>query len=148
MCLAVGFLGSFFTRSSLASWYAHIKKPFFNPPAWIFAPVWTMLYILMGVAFFLVWEKGLDAEKVRAALGIFILQLVLNMLWTSAFFGMRSPALGFVVIVLLWSAIIGTTVLFFGISKIAALLLLPYIAWVSFALVLNAAIVYLNPSSK
>jgi translocator protein len=144
VCLAVGFLGSFFTRSSLDSWYARIRKPSFNPPSWVFAPVWTVLYILMGVAAALVWDKGFHIPDVRLALFVFLVQLALNFLWSPVFFGKHSLIGGLIVITLLWLAILLTIVLFVGISKLAALLLLPYLVWVSFAVALNAAIVDLN----
>jgi translocator protein len=143
-CLAVGFAGSLFTNSSISSWYAGLKKPFFNPPSWIFAPVWTMLYVLMGVSAFLIWRKGVDKEKIRNALFAFILQLALNGLWSPAFFGIESALAGLGIIIFLWVAISTTIFLFYRISKPAAFLLLPYILWVSFALVLNAAIFMLN----
>lgn len=143
-CLAVGFIGSFFTRGSVDSWYVHLNKPFFNPPSWVFAPVWTALYIMMGVSAFLIWRKGLDKENVRTALSIFLMQLILNLLWSPAFFGMKSPIFGLAVIIPLWLAIAWTMALFFGISRLAASLLVPYIVWVSFASILNAALFYLN----
>jgi tryptophan-rich sensory protein len=144
ICLAAGFLGSFFTRSSLDPWYARIKKPSFNPPSWVFAPVWTVLYILMGVAAAIVWDKGFNVPDVRLALFVFLVQLALNALWSMVFFGRRSLRGGLIVITLLWLAILLTTVYFLGISKLAAILLLPYLVWVSFAVALNAAIVDLN----
>jgi translocator protein len=144
-CLAVGFAGSFFTNSSIGSWYAGLKKPFFNPPSWIFAPAWTILYVLMGVSAFLIWRQGLDKERIRTALFAFIIQLALNALWSPAFFGMKSELAGLGVITFLWAAITITIFLFYHISKLASFLLLPYILWVSFALVLNAAIFVLNP---
>jgi translocator protein len=144
-CLAVGLSGSFFTNSSTGSWYVTLKKPFFNPPSWIFAPVWTLLYVLMGVSAFLIWRQGLDKERVRHALFAFIVQLTLNALWSPVFFGMKSTLSGLGVIVLLWVAISTTIFLFYRISKLASFLLLPYILWVSFATVLNAAIFALNP---
>jgi translocator protein len=145
VCLAVGFAGSFFTNSSIGSWYVTLKKPFFNPPSWIFAPVWTMLYVLMGVSAFIIWRKGLDKERVRHALFAFIVQLTLNALWSPVFFGMKSTLAGLGVIIFLWMAISTTIFLFYRISKLASFLLLPYILWVSFATVLNAAIFALNP---
>jgi translocator protein len=143
-CLAVGFAGSFFTNSSVNSWYAGLKKPFFNPPSWIFAPVWTMLYVLMGVSVFLIWRQGLDDKKIRTALFAFIIQLALNALWSPVFFAMKSALAGLGVIIFLWMAISITIFLFYRISKLASFLLLPYILWVSFAVVLNAAIFSLN----
>jgi translocator protein len=144
ICLAVGFLGSFFTRSSLVTWYPRIKKPSFTPPSWVFAPAWTVLYVLMGVAAALVWDKGVHNPEVRFALFVFLIQLALNFLWSPIFFGKHSLIGGLIVITLLWLAILLTTVYFIGISKLAAILLLPYLVWVSFAVVLNAAIVDLN----
>ena len=143
-CLAVGFTGSFFTNTSISSWYAGLNKPFFNPPSWVFAPVWTMLYVLMGVSAFLIWRQGLSDKKVQPALFAFIVQLALNALWSPAFFGMKSALAGLGVIIFLWMAISITIFLFYRISKLASFLLLPYILWVSFALVLNAAIFFLN----
>lgn len=144
VCEGAGVIGSFFTRRAIPEWYAVINKPAFNPPNWVFAPVWTILYALMGVAAFLVWRKGLKAAGTRSALGVFIVQLALNSLWSIVFFGFRSILGGLVVIVLLWLAIAWTIRKFSAISRPAALLLVPYIAWVSFALVLNAAFFILN----
>jgi tryptophan-rich sensory protein len=141
----VGLMGSLFTTpDSLGIWYANLHKPFFNPPDWIFGPVWTTLYIMMGVSAFLVWRKGLDNKIVRIALICFIVQLFLNAIWTPLFFGLRSPLLGLIDIVLLLNAIIVTVSAFSKISRPAALLLIPYLAWVSFATVLNASIYLLN----
>jgi benzodiazapine receptor len=141
----VGLFGSIFTSAdSLANWYANLIKPPFNPPNWIFGPVWTSLYIMMGVSAFLVWQKALDKKSVRLALICFLVQLALNALWTPLFFGLRSPLLGLIDIILLFFAIIVTVFYFFKISAPAALLLIPYLLWVSFATVLNAAIYRLN----
>jgi tryptophan-rich sensory protein len=143
--LLVGFFGSLFTTSeSLNNWYANLNKPPFNPPDWIFGPVWTTLYILMGIAAFLVWRKGLDNKLVRLALLLFVIQLALNTLWSPLFFGLRSPLFGLIDIVLLLSAIVLTIICFFKTSLWPALLLIPYLAWVSFAAVLNASIYILN----
>jgi translocator protein len=141
----VGLFGSVFTTAdSLGNWYAGLNKPSFNPPDWIFGPVWTALYIMMGISAFLVWRKGLDSKVVRIALACFIVQLFLNAIWTPLFFGLRSPLLGLIDIVLLLNAIIVTVFAFSKISRPAAILLVPYLAWVSFATVLNAAIYLLN----
>jgi tryptophan-rich sensory protein len=143
--LLVGFLGSLFTTAdSLNNWYANLNKPTFNPPDWIFGPVWTTLYILMGIAVFLVWRKGLDNKPVRLALILFVIQLVLNAIWSPLFFGLRSPLFGLIDIILLLSAIVLTIFYFFKISPWPALLLIPYLVWVSFATVLNTAIYILN----
>jgi tryptophan-rich sensory protein len=142
--LAVGFLSGFATSSSVAAWYPTLVKPSFNPPAWIFGPVWTVLYVMMGVAAFLVWRHGLERDGVRAALVAFAVQLALNGLWSILFFGLRSPGWALVEIAVLWLAIAATVWLFRKVDLAAALLMLPYWAWVSFAAALNAAIWWLN----
>ena len=143
--LLVGIMGSLFmTADTLGNWYANLHKPSFNPPNWIFGPVWTTLYILMGISAFLVWRKGLENKLVRVALVCFIVQLFLNAIWTPLFFGLHSPLLGLIDIILLLSAIDLTTILFLRISKPAALLLVPYVLWVLFATILNASIYLSN----
>jgi benzodiazapine receptor len=144
LCLLAGFVGSIATTPKIDGWYASLNKPSFSPPNWIFAPVWTFLFVLMGIALYLVWKKGLAAKGVKVALAVFFLQLVLNMLWSFAFFGAQSPLAGLVVIFVLWMAIAGTMALFAPLSRGAALLLLPYILWVSFAEILNMRIYFLN----
>ncbi len=144
ICQSAGIIGSFFTRSAISEWYAFLNKPSFNPPNWVFAPAWTTLYILMGIAMFLVWTKGLHAPGVKKALGVFLFQLALNSLWSIVFFGARSIIGGLVVIGILWVAIVWTIMHFFTLSKWAAALLVPYILWVSFAVILNCAFVFLN----
>jgi benzodiazapine receptor len=143
-CLAAGAIGSVFTRSAIPTWYATLEKPFFSPPNWLFAPVWTLLYILMGVAAFLVWRKGLDNRQVRIALIVFLIQLMLNALWSVVFFGLESPLYGLIVISILWVAILVTVIKFFTISRVASMLMWPYLLWVTFAAVLNASIFLLN----
>jgi tryptophan-rich sensory protein len=143
-CLAAGAIGSIFTRQAIPTWYATLEKPAFNPPNWIFMPVWTLLYILMGVAAFLVWRKGLENRQVRIALIAFLVQLVLNALWSVAFFGLESPLYGLIVIMFLWLAILFTTLQFYRISRAAGALMLPYLLWVTFAAVLNESIWLLN----
>ena len=141
----VGLMGSLFTTAdSLGNWYANLHKPFFNPPSWIFGPVWTTLYIMMGISAYLVLQKGLDNKPVRVALVCFIIQLFLNAIWTPLFFGLHSPVLGLIDIVLLLNAIIVTVFAFSKISRPATLLLIPYLAWVAFATILNASIYFLN----
>ncbi len=139
-----GIVGSVFTAPSVASWYPELTKPAINPPAWVFGPVWTTLFALMGIAAFLVWRKGLQRKDVRVALAIFIGQLILNTLWSIIFFGLHSPGGAFVEVVFLWLSILATIVAFSKISKPAAWLLVPYIAWVSFAVYLNYSIYALN----
>jgi translocator protein len=137
-------VGSFATVRSIPTWYKGLAKPSFNPPGWLFGPAWMVLYLLMAVAAWLVWKQGLGAAGVKLALAVFLAQLILNALWSILFFGLRSPLAGLVEIVVLWLAILATIVLFFRVSVPAGFMLLPYIAWVSFAAVLNAAIFGLN----
>ena len=139
-----GIIGSVFTTPSIAGWYAGIVKPALNPPAWVFGPVWTTLFALIGIAAFLVWKKGLDRRDVKIALGIFLGQLVLNTLWSIIFFGLHNPGGAFIEIVFLWLGILATIIVFAKISKPAAWLLVPYILWVSFAGYLNYSIWQLN----
>lgn len=139
-----GIIGSIFTVSSIPTWYASLARPEFSPPNWIFAPVWTTLFALMGIAAFLVWRKGLHRKDVKVALGFFLGQLVLNSLWSIIFFGFQNPGAALIEIIFLWLAILVTIINFAKISKPAAWLLLPYILWVSFAAYLNYAIWTLN----
>ena len=143
-CLGAGAIGSVFTRSAIPTWYATLEKPFFTPPNWLFAPAWTLLYILMGIAAFLVWRKGLGNRQVRTTLIVFLIQLVLNSLWSVVFFGLESPLSGLIVISILWVAILVTIIKFFRISRVASVLMWPYLLWVTFAAVLNASIWLLN----
>jgi len=144
-CQCAGLIGSVFTTPNIPTWYAALEKPFFTPPSWLFAPAWITLYVLMAVAAFLVWRKGLGEEGVKCALTVFLVQLVLNALWSVVFFGLRSPLYGMVVILALWVAIVVTIIKFFRLSVAAGSLMLPYILWVSFASALNIAIWVLNP---
>ena len=144
VCQLAGVIGALSMRASVSTWYSALIKPFFNPPSWVFAPAWTILYTLMGVAAFIIWRKGLQLPEVRYALLVFSIQLILNMIWTPAFFGLRSPLAGFIVIIMLWIAILITILSFYSVSRAAAILLIPYIIWVSFAAVLNGSILYLN----
>jgi benzodiazapine receptor len=139
-----GIIGAVFTTPSISGWYAGIVKPALNPPAWVFGPVWTTLFALMGIATFFIWKKGLERRNVKIALGIFVGQLFLNTLWSIIFFSLHSPGGALIEIVFLWLAIFTTIVAFAKISKLAAWLLVPYIAWVSFAVYLNFTIWTLN----
>lgn len=139
-----GILGSYATMSGIDSWYSFLQKPFLNPPGWIFGPVWTLLYVLMGIASFLIYEKAWKKEAGRKALKIYVFQLILNSLWSIIFFGLQQPFFAFMELIILWLAILWTILSFYKISKAAAYLLLPYIAWVSFAAYLNLSIAILN----
>ena len=137
-------IGSVFTMPSIEDWYANLGKPQLAPPNWVFGPAWTALFLLMGIALFIVWQKGLNKKNVKAAFSIFIGQLALNVLWSIIFFGLHSPGFAFVEIVFLWFAILATIIAFAKVSKPAAWLLVPYILWVSFASYLNFMIWMLN----
>lgn len=142
-CLAVGAIGGAVTSSSVGTWYQQLRKPSFNPPNWIFAPVWTALYIAMAVAAWRVWrQRGL--EGARSALVLFAAQLALNLGWSVLFFGVRQIGLALVEILILLATIVAMALAFRRVDGIAALLLIPYVLWVSFATVLNAAIWRLN----
>ena len=143
ICQGAGLAGSLFTMPAISSgWYAGLIKPRFTPPSWVFAPAWTTLFLLMGIALYLVWIK--EGEKKKKALIIFAVQLVLNALWSILFFGLKSPLLGMIDIIFLWAAILGTIIAFGKISKKAGWLLAPYLGWVSFASLLNFYILKLN----
>jgi translocator protein len=140
LCFAAASLGGLFMPGD---WYAQLRKPSWNPPNWIFGPVWTALYTMMALAAWLVWKRaGLAAQRVP--LSLFLLQLIFNALWSPLFFGLKNPALAFVDIVLLWLALLATSVVFWRTSRLAGALLVPYLAWVSFAAALNCALCQLN----
>lgn len=143
ICLIAGFIGSFFTTPSITTWYATLNKPIISPPNWLFAPVWTTLYILMGIALFLVWMKN-DKKQIKLAFIFFFTQLTLNSLWSILFFGLKSPFLALLEIIVLWLFILLTIIKFFKIKKLAGWLMIPYLVWVSFASVLNFLIFQLN----
>jgi tryptophan-rich sensory protein len=143
--LSAGAIGSLAVGGDgFRAWYAAIEKPAFTPPAWVFGPVWTTLYVLMGVAAFLVWRRGLGSRAVRVALGWFLGQLALNAAWSPVFFGWHRIGVALVVVLLLWAAVVVTMYEFSRVSRAAAALLAPYVLWVSFATVLNASIWWLN----
>lgn len=138
ICELAGVIGSIFTSSSVKTWYAtEVVKSAINPPSWLFAPVWTLLFLLMGIALYLVWQKNKISKW-------FWIQLLLNILWSVLFFGLRRPDLAFLEILVLWVAILKTIIDFKKVNKKAAWLLVPYLLWVSFASILNLTIVKLN----
>lgn len=141
----VGIIGSFFTTPAIPSWYQFLIKPSFSPPNWLFAPVWTALFLLMGIAAYLVWSEGWEKRDVKIALSVYGVQLVLNLLWSVLFFGLQSPFYGFLEIIVLWIVIVLNILVFYRVSRKAAYLLIPYIIWVSFAATLNYSIWQLNP---
>jgi len=144
ICMLAGFASGALTADSIQNWYSTLNKPFFNPPNWIFAPVWTILYILIGIAVAMIWHKGLNSNGVKIALGLFISQFILNLLWSPFFFNLQAPTIALIIIIILWFLIIITIMNFNKIDKIAGRLMIPYLIWVSFATILNGAIVYLN----
>ncbi|MBU1197771.1 tryptophan-rich sensory protein [Candidatus Micrarchaeota archaeon] len=139
-----GLIGGFFTSPAIPTWYAGLVKPWFTPPSWVFAPVWTVLYVLMGIALYLVWVNAKKKKEARRALPVFGAQLVLNALWSLAFFGWRTPFYGLVVIALLWMVLAFTLALFWRVDKRAGWLLVPYLVWTTFAAFLNLSIWQLN----
>jgi tryptophan-rich sensory protein len=146
LCLGVGYASSFATQSSINTWYPTLNKPFFNPPNWIFAPVWSLLFVMMGIAAGRI--ANLQKEQpvlVKKALIFFTIQLALNALWSILFFGLCNPMLAFFEIILLGLFIFETIKAFAVLDKISSYLLYPYLAWVSFAALLNVSIWQLNP---
>lgn len=168
ICTLAGGIGSFFTASSVSTWYATLEKPALNPPSWVFAPVWTILYLMMSFSLFLVWKNNWKIQyplitkkwgkawnpysqrlwtgswQTANVISIFGIQLGLNTLWSVLFFGMQTPGFAFFELLALWCAIIYTIINFYRISKPAAYLLIPYLLWVSFAGYLNFMIWMLN----
>ncbi len=144
LCEMAGVAGSIFTAPAIPAWYDKLIKPSFVPPSWLFAPVWVILYLLMGIAFYLVWKDEQVNPYVRGGVLLFSSQLALNILWSYLFFGLQSSLYGLIDIALLWIFIVLTTVQFKKVSKTAFLLMLPYLLWVSFAAVLNFFLWRLN----
>lgn len=142
--LIIGGLSGFFTATGVDSWYQTIEKPSWNPPNWIFGPVWTALYVMMGISLYLVWKSDASLMNKKKAITLFAVQLILNFFWSLIFFTMQSPGWALVEIVILWLFILLTIFAFARISKAAAWLLVPYISWVSFASILTYTIWQLN----
>ena len=142
--LAAGAIGALFTTPAIPVWYAALTKPALTPPAWVFGPVWTLLYVLMGIALFLIWDNRTVTGGRRPAFRAFFVQIILNVAWSAVFFGSHAMLAGFIVIAALWLSIIWTIFRFSKVSPAAAWLLAPYILWVSFASYLNLAIYLLN----
>lgn len=140
----IGSLGAIATTPAIPGWYASLIKPFFTPPSWVFGPVWTSLFFLMGFALYLVWQEGLEKRPVRLAVYTFSIQMILNVLWSFLFFGMQNPLFGLIEIIILWFVIIITIFKFFKVSRPAAYMMIPYICWVTIATALNLAVWLLN----
>ena len=144
LCQAAGIIGSLFTFSSIPTWYAALTKPSFNPPSWVFGPVWTILYTLMGISLYLILSKGLKKKEVKIAVNLFVWQLIANSLWSIIFFGMKNIPLALIEIIVLLLLVFTTIQKFYKINKTAAYLLIPYFFWGSFATFLTYSIWILN----
>lgn len=144
LCQGAGVVGALFTTPAIPTWYAGLIKPAFSPPNWLFAPAWTILYTLMGVSLYLVYQKGLDKKPVRIAFFLFLFHLIINSLWSIIFFGAKQTGIAFVIIVLMWGLIVALILMFRKINKVASWLLAPYLLWVTFASFLNFAVWWLN----
>ncbi len=142
--LLIGFTSGFFTITGAGTWYEKLEKPSWNPPGWLFAPVWTSLYIIMGIALFFIWKANTAIHKKNTALSLFAVQLVLNFFWSFIFFKLEEPGWALTEIFLLWVTILATIFSFAAINKLSAWLLVPYISWVTFAAILNYTIWDLN----
>ena len=142
ICTSLGFLSGISTADSITNWFQFVKKPSWNPPSWLFAPVWTLLYILMGISVALIWKSNSNSKK--SAISLFVIQFILNLCWSIIFFNQHQTGWAFIEIIIMLIFIIMTTISFYKINKTAAYLLLPYICWVSFATVLNGTIWFLN----
>jgi translocator protein len=147
LCIAVplliGAISGFATAVGINIWYSEINKPFFNPPNYLFGPVWTILYILMGISFFIILQSPINEFR-KKAITVFCVQLFLNFCWSFLFFKFQLLGLAFIEILLIWASILTMITIFFKINKTAAIIQIPYLLWVSFATVLNGSIWYLN----
>lgn len=143
LCFATAALGGYFNTFGLGQWYDSLQKPSFNPPGWIFGPVWTVLYVMMAISLWRVWRKGGEVN-VRKAVVLFLLHLLLNAAWSGIFFALHRPGWAFVEILVLWVFIVTIILVFRPIDTVAAYLLIPYLLWVSFATILNANLWWLN----
>lgn len=139
-----GGIGSLFTYQAIPTWYRTLNKPWFSPPNWLFGPVWTLLYILLGISLFIVLAETKKSKERTGGIMFYFIQIILNALWSILFFGLKIPLIAFVEIIILWVTIAVTIGLFYRVNKTAGLILLPYLLWVSFASVLNLFIVLLN----
>lgn len=144
LCCGVGFVSGFLTKNAITDWYSMLQKPRYTPPSWAFGVVWPILYVLMGIAAGIVWNKPTGRKAAMTALRLFLLQLLLNGLWTPLFFGLHYLDWALVDLMVLWAVLLVTTIVFYVQSEAAGLLLTPYLVWVSFAVYLNAGFWYLN----
>ena len=140
-----GAIGTVYTLPEITGWYANLPKPSWTPPNWAFGPIWSTLYVLMGIALFLVWREGLERKEVKIAIIVFAFQLAINVIWSLVFFGGHNLFGGLVLVLILWIAILINIIVFYRISKAAGLILIPYLIWVSIASYLNYSVFILNP---
>ncbi|MFH1405442.1 MAG: TspO/MBR family protein, partial [Patescibacteria group bacterium] len=147
ICLCAGVVGSFANAGNINTWYATLQKPVFNPPNWVFGPVWTILYIMIGIALYLVWQKWKKDKFSRIVFVMFLIHLFVNAMWSVVFFGLHDIGKAFLVIIVLWLMIIALMFLFEKIDRKATLLFVPYLLWVTFAAFLNFSIWELNSNS-
>lgn len=144
LCCGVGIIGWVITGDAVTEWYPALKKPAFTPPSWLFGMIWPVLYVLMGIAAGILWNKPTGRKAVLTAMRLFLFQLILNGLWTPLFFGLHRIDLALIEIIILWITLLATTIVFYVQSETAGVLLIPYLMWVSFAVYLNAGYWYLN----
>jgi tryptophan-rich sensory protein len=144
LCQFTGVIGSIATMPSIPTWYASLIKPSFNPPSWVFGPVWTILFTMMGISLYLIWQKGINKKEVKEAVKFFYLQLVFNCFWSIIFFGLHNPFAAFIEIIILLVLVAFVIFKFYKINKNAAFLLIPYLLWGSFATFLTYNIWLLN----
>ena len=140
-----GAVGTIYTLPQITTWYAALTKPSWTPPNWVFGPIWSILYVLMGISLFLVWREGLERKDVKVAILVFAVQLAINVIWSLVFFGGHNIFGGLILIIILWIAILANIIVFYRISKAAGLILLPYLIWVTIASYLNYTVLLLNP---
>jgi benzodiazapine receptor len=144
VCQGAGIMGSLFIAPAIPAWYAALRQPSFTPPEWLYEPIWIVIYLLMAIAAFLVWWRGLHIKPVRIALILFVVQLIVNVLWAFVLFGLQSILCGLITIVVLWILILFTIIQFYEVSILAGCLMVPYILWVTYAIVLNGSLYLLN----
>lgn len=148
ICIAIvmglGFASGLSTANSITEWYSTLNKPFFSPPNWIFGPAWTILYILIGISIARIWHNGFNHPAQKSVITLFIIQMILNLIWSPVFFSMKLPVAAIIIIISLWLMIIAYIRKSKEIDKMASYLFIPYLLWVTFATMLNAGIIYLN----
>ena len=140
-----GAVGTVYTLPQITTWYAALTKPSWTPPNWTFGPIWSTLYVLMGISLFLVWRESLERKDVKIAILVFAVQLTINIIWSLVFFGGHNIFGGLVLVIILWIAILANIIVFYRVSKAAGLILIPYLIWVSIASYLNYSVFLLNP---